>query len=261
MAMFFVSPKSTIFATGSYPSGNPFFPVIFFMPPCSSHTCGAWGDAGRRVDTREPQNPTTSEAYRKHRQGVLYGTRGAREGNRVQNASYNRCEHPGFPGARGTWGRAVANKAGTVKSSRSIEAASTSVVYRDGGRACRFEALVSEWEYSHSIRSRWPSGRHILDREALVGRRATHLQHHVAALEVAVEQLHPVQMANSPQDVNGPPLHHRERRRTAQRNLILQGPPADVLHDDKIGHHGQVGPNHLDHILANRPVTYPPASE
>eukprot|EP00976_Prorocentrum_cordatum_P061283 1176233-Prorocentrum_minimum.AAC.2 len=48
------------------------------------------------VDTREPENSTKSEEYQKHLQGVLHSTRGA------QNASYQRCEHPGFPGASST---------------------------------------------------------------------------------------------------------------------------------------------------------------
>eukprot|EP00959_Pyramimonas_sp_CCMP1952_P459478 9478321-Pyramimonas_sp.AAC.2 len=48
------------------------------------------------LDARKPQNPTKHEEYRRHLvQCVVQYMRGTN----VQNASYQRCEHPGFLGA------------------------------------------------------------------------------------------------------------------------------------------------------------------
>eukprot|EP00976_Prorocentrum_cordatum_P061943 1176523-Prorocentrum_minimum.AAC.3 len=57
-----------------------------------------WADLTVKCgEPREPQKPTTkSEEYQRHIQGVLYTTRGAQTS---KTRCYQRCEHPGFPGA------------------------------------------------------------------------------------------------------------------------------------------------------------------
>jgi hypothetical protein len=58
-----------------------------------------------------------------------------------------------------------------------------------------------------------------------------------------------MQVTQGSQDVNGPPLNHREADGAFARNLFLQRPPIHMLHDDEVWGDGQVRAQHFHHIL------------